>query len=407
MIRALHSVVADLTKRELSEDEISRRAVLAFTVSLFLPFYVGMAVMSLLAFLTLSHSRIREKALSAPLTKLLFSFLTVAFFASAVYDNYVGMLYALLAYAVVVCGLYLRSVMTRPLFNLSMDAACIASFWCAAIAVIQKAVRFGKAPNYRPVSVFSNANYYGMMIEFVVVIALYRIFTNPKHKGLYLAAIGANLVGLYLSASCSSFIAMICAIAVFLFYKGNKKTVFLFAAALTACLAVMVFFPALLPRTSTALETTIAQRVSVWTASLRAFKRSFLFGRGPAAYRLIWETYGGFKTYHCHNLLLDILLNYGIAGAVALFLYAAVQVRVLLLRYQYGICRSMDVLAAALLVAVMVHGLTDVTIFWVQTAGLFCLVASSMGIDSAYAEERIRLPRRISGRKGASARMSA
>jgi O-antigen ligase len=406
IVRAVQLLFLNFSKKKLSADEICRRAVLAFTVSLFLPFYVGIAVMSCIAFLTLSRSRAREKALSAPFTKLVFGFLAVSFFASAVYNNYIGMLYSLLAYAVVVCGLYLRSVMTCPLFHLSLDTACVASLWCAAIAVVQKAVYFSKAPNYRPVSVFSNANYYGMMIEFLVVIALYRIFTNPKHRNFYLAVIGVNLIGLYLAASCSACIAMVCAVAIFLFYRGSKKMILLFLAALGAGLVVIVFFPMLLPRSSTALETTIAQRVSIWTASLHAFKRSAIFGRGPSAYRLIWEQYGGFKTYHCHNLLLDALLNYGVAGTIAIFLYAAAQIRVLILRYQYGICRSMDVLAAALLVAVLVHGLSDVTIFWVQTSGLFFLVASSMGIDSAYADERVRLPRPVSEQNSASARLS-
>lgn len=378
-------------KKDLSSIDVNRAAVLLFTVSIFLPFYFSLAAVSCIAFMTMVKYRVRTKAFSAPYTKLLFGFLAVSFFVAAIYNNYRGMAYSILIYAVVTCGLFLRSIMTRRLFHLSMDTACVASLWCVLVAVIQKAMSYGMAPNYRPVSVFTNANYYGMIIEFVVIIALYRIFTNPEHMSFYAAVIGLNFVGLYLTASVSSFIAMLCAVLVILFYKKKVKFTAVFLALIVACVAIFLFFPTLIPRSSDALETTVAQRLSIWGASLKAIEKTPVFGRGATAYQMIYEQFGGYKTYHCHNLALDTLLNFGIAGMTAICIYIGMQIRLIILRFRNNVCSDMNLLAVAALTAVLVHGLTDVTIVWIQTAALFFLMISSIGISSSYLEEKVRL----------------
>lgn len=380
--------------------------MLLFTISLFLPFYFSLAAVICIAFLTLVRGRLREKAFSAPYTKIVFCFLTVAFFTSAIYNNYIGIAYSLLSYAIVICGLYLRSVMTQSLYRRAMDTACAASIWCAAAAIIQKALIYGADPAYRPASFFDNANYYGMMIEFVVAIALYRIFTNPERTPFYVLVIGANLIGLYLSASCSSFIAMLAAAAVILISRKDLKASAVFFTIMAAGFLAVLLFPSLVPRTSMEFETSLSERLSIWAASWRAFKRSAFFGRGPEAYRLIWEQYGGSETFHCHNLLLDMLLNYGILGSALACAYVVLQGKLLAMRYRFGFCRNMDILLAALAAAVLVHGLTDVTILWIQTIGLLFLVASSMGIGAGYVAPEMFMPELLPKEQDSSARLS-
>ncbi len=63
---------------------------------------------------------------------------------------------------------------------------------------------------------------------------------------------------------------------------------------------------------------------------------------------MIWEQFGGYKTYHCHNLALDTLLNFGIVGAVAVCIYIGSYIRSLVLRFRNHICRDMDMLSPRL-----------------------------------------------------------
>ena len=389
IVQALRSCYAVFAgKKELSQADIDRTAVFLFTVSLFLPFYFSLVTVSCIAFMTMVKYRIRTEAFRAPFTKLIFTFLVGSFFVAAAYNNYRGMAYSILIYAIIVCGLYFRSIMTRELYHMALDTACAASVLCAVTAFVQKIVVYPSSHVYRPVSMFVNANYYGMMIEFIVAIALYRIFTNPKKTMQYAVVIGLNLAALYLTASFSSAAGMVCAALVLLVYKRKSKVSRATFIVLIAVGAAFVVFPQLLPRTAEAIELTVNERTSIWGAAWRAFQVTPVFGRGATAYHAIWEQFGGYKTYHCHNLMLDTLLNFGIVGTAAICVYIGSYIRLLVQRFRRHVCRDLDILVAAVFASVLVHGLTDVTIVWIQTGAFFFLIISCLGIDSAYRREK-------------------
>ncbi len=366
--------------------------VLLLTVSLFMPFYVSVATTCLIAGMTMMNCKTREKAFSAPYTKFLLGFLIIPFFVSATYNNYWGMLFGIVMIAVVICGFYVRSIMNRQLFNNMMDLACVASIWCVLIAVYQKVTAYSAAPGYRPISAFHNANCYGMMIEFIVIIAMYRIFTNGRYKNFYLGVIGLNLIGLYLSASLSAFMAMAFAVMTMLLLKGRYRL----AGGLILISVLFVLagavFPAISPRGMQAIDSTCEQRLSIWTTAIKGIRQHPLLGTGAMSYQMICDQFGGYKTYHCHNLLLDTLLNFGFAGLGAIGIYAITQLKLLVLRFKNNICSNMNILLVAAFMAIMIHGLTDVTIFWIQTGMLFLLMFSSTGIGSEYLERKLRLP---------------
>jgi O-antigen ligase len=367
--------------------------VLALTLSIFAPFYFSVVSVCCIAIMTMINCNKRAEAFRAPYTRFLFGFVIATFFVAATYGNYRGMLYSMLIGAAVVCALYVRSVMTRSLFNQVMDLACIGSLWCVLVAVVQKAEAFASSPAYRPVSVFTNANYFGMIIEFVVIIALYRIFTNPEKQAFYFAVIGCNLAGLYLCASMSSFVAMLGAVVVMLAMKKKYRVAAVILGVAGCYIISSLFLPSLFPRGSEALGNTLAERLSIWGASIRGIEQDPLLGRGAMAYQTIYEQFGSYKTYHCHNLLLDILLNFGFVGLGVIGFFALSQAKLVMLRFRYNICNNMNILLVAASAAVVIHGMTDVTIFWIQTAALFLLIYSSTGISSEYLERKLRLPR--------------
>jgi O-antigen ligase len=231
-----------------------------------------------------------------------------------------------------------------------------------------------------------------MIIEFVVIIALYRIFTNTELSAFYFAVIGLNFIGLYLTASFSSFMAMFAAVTVMLVLKKKNRIALMFILSVVGFIGLVAVFPQLLPRGSQAIDRTLAQRLSIWTASVKGIEQHLFFGRGAMAYQMIYEQFSGYKTYHCHNLVLDILLNFGIVGFTCIGIYIGVQMRLLFLRVRNNICMDMNILMAAASVAIFVHGLTDVTILWIQTGALFALIYSSTGIGSGFIEKSVRVP---------------
>ncbi|NLG92562.1 MAG: O-antigen ligase family protein [Clostridiales bacterium] len=141
--------------------------------------------------------------------------------------------------------------------------------------------------------------------------------------------------------------------------------------ATAAFVTVGAIFPSIFPRGLEAIDSTCGQRLSIWTTALRGITRHPFFGTGALSYQMICEQLGGYKTYHCHNLLLDTLLNFGFVGFGAIGIYCLAQLKLLLLRFKNNIGINMNILFTAALVSTAVHGMTDVTILWIQTALLF------------------------------------
>ena len=54
----------------------------------------------------------------------------------------------------------------------------------------------------------------------------------------------------------------------------------------------------------------------------------------------------------------------------------------LMKRFQTNVCKNRNILVLVMFSAVLIHGCTDVTIFWIQTGMLFLLVYTSTGIHN-------------------------
>ena len=382
-----------------SGKDLNGMLVLFLTISIFLPFYVSMAAVSIIAFMTVINYERRAETFGDLYSVGIVLFFLFTGFVGQVYNNHIGTAYSLFAAALLVCGFYIRSFMTKQLFDQAMDTACLSSVACAVVAVFQKITTYATNPTFRPISTFTNANYYATIIEFVVLIALYRMITNAQNRRFYLIVIASNLLGLYLSASMSAIFSLGLAVLVFLFLKGKRKVAMIIGLGGLVLVAVGLLLPELFPRVEV-IDQTFDQRVNIWTTSIKGITHHPIFGQGAAAYRLACEEYFGYKTYHAHNLYLDTLLNFGLVGAVVMTGYLYSQAKIVLIRFRSRICGNMNILLAACSCAIMVHGFTDVTIFWGQTAMLFLLIFSSTGINAVSANGILRVRQRLAAATG-------
>ena len=69
--------------------------------------------------------------------------------------------------------------------------------------------------------------------------------------------------------------------------------------------------------------------------------------------------------------------------------YAWQQARLLRLRFCNRIGQTSNVLTAAALACVLVHGVTDVTVFWPQTGMLLLLLLSSLSVGAEFLEREL------------------
>ena len=199
-------------------------------------------------------------------------------------------------------------------------------------------------------------------------------------------------MGLYLCASLSAFSATAFAVMVMFIMKNRYKLAVGLVAATVIFIAVGLVFPSIFPRGLEAIDSTLDQRLSIWSTSVKGILKNPFFGTGALSYQMICEQLGGYKTYHCHNLILDTLLNYGFIGFGVMGIYIMTQMKLLYLMFKNNIGVNMDILFLAATAATAVHGVTDVTISWIQTGLLFILIFSSNGIGSEFLENQLRLP---------------
>ena len=375
-------------RRLRTREEADALAVLGLTVSVFLSVYTAAAACAVIAVATMMDFERRRKALSSPYARLLLGFLLVPFFVSAMYNNMLGLLASFGLYAVVLCGLYVRSVMTRRLFARVLDLCCQCSVGCFAVALVQKLAALPVSPEYRPVSTFTNATYYGAVVELMLLVCLYRAVTNrPARKWYFLTAL-VNLGGLYLTGSMSAAVASCAGILVFLTLQHRRRLAVLFCIGAAAALVLVACFPVLFPRVES-VDVAWGQRFAIWETALRAIREHPLLGQGAVAYHMAAIRYGGYLTYHSHNLLLDILINFGFSGLLVFGFYAWQQARLLRLRFCNRIGQTSNVLTAAALACVLVHGVTDVTVFWPQTGMLLLLLLSSLSVGAEFLEREL------------------
>ena len=363
---------------------------IVLTVSIFLPYYVTETVVCLIAGLVVCSRVLREWVFDNPRASWLVLPMLIPFYVAAFYHNYKGIGAMALLLAAVICAMYLRRIMTRELFGRLLHIACLCSIACAGVAVGQKIAMWSYNPFFRPESMFFNANYYGTMAVFMVLVGTYQILNHVRFRWVYLATVFANLLGLYLCGSMSSLATMVISVMAMLLMFRRKKLVIMGAFLVLAGGILVMLVPELYPRLGD-VEDTFGSRVTIWSTALKGIMETPLFGRGPEAYPLAYAQFGGYATYHCHNLLLDTLLNFGIVGTGLFAAFVVHQARQLYLRYKHYICREQCILIAAVSLAVLVHGLTDVTVFWIQTGMFFLLLFSASGIQPAWRT----IPRRL------------
>ncbi len=337
--------------------------VLLGVASIFMPYIVSGIVLLFLCARALIKKDLREKIVKCFDFKLICIFFVLNLFSPFFHKNYLGAACFLGLTVILILALYFRSVINKKTMQKAFDVMAFMSMCDALFAKMQIIGGMKRAP-----SVFFNPNYYGAVITLVVLICFYRIIKKEANVFFMIAAILVNFYGL-LQADCQS--AFFCiAFGMWLMLLLTKK--YLPFAIVTVIAALMVIFlphlTFIMPRISSFAEN-IALRSKIWVAGINAFKEDVLFGRGMMGYFQIYKEFGGPKNYHCHNIVIDLLLSFGVIGCVPLVIFAAKNV-VIAKGKKYA------PLIFAMLGAVLLHSMVDVTIAWIQTGALAALLLS-------------------------------
>lgn len=345
-------------RADVGRFDSEQRLLLLTAVSIFLPYVLCAVVLATATLRALLIRSLRQQMFAQPGARWVFVFALLNFFSPLYFKNLPGVACYFGALLLMCYLLYCRVVMTPRLFQCIADAAGFMSMCCAVVARLQKIT-----PAYRSMSVFMNANYYGMIIEFMVLLCLYRLLLNNGNRFYLIAIILMNLYGLKM-ADCQS--AWFCiAFGALLLLCLTRHFRIAAAVAAVGAVGLLLFYSKLtilMPRLWAA-DSNLAIRAGIWQAGWKGFLQSPLFGRGMMGYMQLWQQYGSQPNYHCHQLALDLLCSYGAVGSVPLVAFVVRRLRVFWRK-------NGAPLIWTLTAVVLLHGLVDVTIAWVQTGAL-------------------------------------
>jgi len=233
---------------------------------------------------------------------------------------------------------------------------------------------FGGDHPERVQTTFYNPNYYALMLEFFILIGLYKINETDKSpkKTLYGAITLCNILAVYFTGNRSTPVVFVSSIVIFYFLLGKIKV------ALTVLFTLGPLFILLIltgnyPRVEN-LSWAFQDRFNIWETALQGIRDNLFFGQGPLTYRNIYMLYDGQQTYHAHNIILDTLLSHGIVGTSLLIYPFSWFFRLWWKMKKDEKLRGQFALHGSLITAVLIHGIVDLGILWFQTGFLFLLI---------------------------------
>ncbi len=359
--------------------------IITFTaVSVFLPYVLTAIVLTFLAAYIIANKYTRQLIFvhkGSGILRLFFGYILIIPF---IYRNWTGLIVGIGMILAIVLGLFIRSVMTRELYEKTLHMICALSLTgigYAWIEFIMNTLLDGRH-SHRIASVYSHPNYFGTMIGMVLLICVYKLMNGQESKWFYYVVGIANITGMYLCKSMFVWIEVFVGVTVLfiVFKKYRLLTLWLSAAVLGS---VCIFFLNLhiIPRLSDANDT-LSIRLRIWELAIRQIKAAPWFGHGFMSFSYLYNAaYHGNMIPHSHSIYLDILLNFGIIGTLIFLLFFA--------RYYISLLKSrfedknvaITGLILAVTAAAVIHGAVDLTLLWIQTFPLFLLILSGIGAE--------------------------
>lgn len=371
----------------LGENKKDVYAIYIATGSIFFPYYLTAIIIIGVLFYFLMRKNIFQLMKQTPASFYIVGAIILGSVTSLIYHNYIGFLASVMIFIIVLYSFYLRAIMDSKLLEKLLTLCCVLSLSCVILAIYQYVnishslgysvwqLHIENSPLHRVTANFLNSNYYAMIIEFVVMIACYKLI-NCKNKYqtiFYIICIACNIFALYLTGCRTAWFSFVLAVPALFWLNKNKKMFWFSMCFIGLCLLSLLFFPEILRSDP---DSTLSVREDIWKTAFAIIKTHPLLGQGPLTYMHAYAGFLGPYTQHAHSIYIDPFLNFGLLGTILILIYVIRTCRDVIKLYTHKINQPLAGLIVAFCLCVGVHGILDTTLFWIQTALLFLLVFS-------------------------------
>lgn len=379
--------------RKLDGYDLEEYMIMFVVSCIYLPYYCSLIAILIVLLYLMFKGKLLPLIKQYPKSKYVLILCALSFGVSIYHKNYLGAICAIGIFLVFLFILFYRSKITSRLFELIVDASCIVSLFCFVWALMEyysiiQSLDYEKFnldiaddPYYRVNSTFFNANYYAMMIEFLILMCVYKMMNARTIRRIvfYIVTIACNLLGLYLSGCRTAWVPFIVTIPIMFLLNNHRRFFISTMLVIGAGGLCFLLAPDLFPR-SDSFGLYFSGRMDIWQAAIKGIVEHPLLGQGPLTYFHTYQLYGGPPTQHAHSVYLDPFLSFGVIGVVLAGMYFYQNGQEIWHLYSQKFNIRLFSLILAFILTVLIHGLLDYTIFWVQTAQIFLLVLSASSI---------------------------
>ena len=357
-----------------------RNLIYIAAASVFLPYYLTAAVIVGLAAYLLISPRTRGRIFVHDGSLFLLPFFALLLIVPAVYGNWVGLAGGVGLMLILIIGLFVRSAMTRDIFEHMVTLVCLLSVPMTIVAIIEKLLMQPHFDGlYRCFTVFMNPNYFATIIGTVIILCGYKVVSHQGHPLLFYGIAAFDLISIYLCGSLFVWVEIFIGVAALLLLlrRHHMLSALLLAAGLFCIL--LYCMPDLIPRLNQSHITT-ERREEIWATAIRAIGDAPFLGHGVMSYSFVYHNYpGSYPTTHAHSLYLDPLLNFGLIGTALLLVYFVKYYKKVIFCLKEKSCSKIAILICSVTLAALAHGTTDITILWIQTGLLMVLLMGGLG----------------------------
>lgn len=350
--------------------------------AIFLPYILSTIILIFLSLYIMINKHTRKMIFINSKSNVLIFFLAYVLTIPLIVRNWTGFAAGVGVVLAVILGMYIRSIMTNDLFERVLTLICEFSLTSVGYAVLERTVHilYGGRSVHRISAVFFHPNYFGTVVGTVIIICAYKVLTKQNHSWFYYTVAGLNIISMYLCKSMFVWVEVFIGIAVLLVIQKRHLllSLWLFAAAIGGFM-VLFLEVNIIPRLYD-LEVTVRLRQSIWELTMGQIMQAPLFGHGLYSFMYLFnKSYHHQVIPHAHSIYFDMVLNFGLIGSGLLLIY--------IVKYYKAVIRicfkQKNTMITSLILAVSaaaaVHGITDITLLWVQTLPLFLIILSGFG----------------------------
>lgn len=365
----------------------NEKIILSITAAIMLPFFISTPIFIIGWIVLLWLNRSQIKIFAKSMVNCII-FCVYAIMVASYHRNSLGMIVPI---AFIAFGSYFtmyNTLMTANLYERLMKVLSISSSVASGVAIFSY-IRFIRTNGYdvmyilieentqfRAESFLFNANYFGLYLILCCLVTFYWMIKTQSKKIRLLCVIILVLQGISLLLTASRMVipALIVSLFVYFWLYRPKYGVFILLVG-SLGLFFLIINPHFFPRFSTLMDG-FADRIAIWKNGGEIFKSYPLTGRGAMSYLKYYYLYTDKADMHAHQLLIDTLANYGIIGLTLLMVMIRPWVfKVAQARHSMQFQHEWRLIIAAC-VAVLTHGLVDVSIMWMQTGYVFLAIIS-------------------------------